>query len=188
MKKTGVLLGQLVMVALLLASGAPLAAQEEPLPDLTVEKSGPETATLNDSGFVNIVHPATVTNIGDAPAEVQSGTVLLRDETEIQGRFTGYGYGGGGGRFGIEGGGTVQHAPSERFYVAGDIFCQYHAMDNPYVMDPGESMFGRTPVRMISGGRVTNCATADPYNVIAESDETNNTDCLTTVVTGRGGS
>ena len=32
------------------------------------------------------------------------------------------------------------------------------------------------------GGHIMNCATVDPDNVIVESDESNNTDCVTTKI------
>ena len=73
-----VLLLALLGAALVLFSGAALA-QEESLPDLTVDKTGPSTATPDDS----VTYFITVTNVGPGDAVLPSGAVLVRDELAL---------------------------------------------------------------------------------------------------------
>ena len=72
-----IVLAVAIGVLVLLASGIALA-QEEPLPDLTIDKTGPSTATPAPDEF--ITYSIDVTNVGSGDAFLPSGAVLVRDD------------------------------------------------------------------------------------------------------------
>jgi uncharacterized repeat protein (TIGR01451 family) len=160
-------------LAALVSFSIPVAgAQEEPLPDLTVEKTGPTTVAAGDAVRYQIV----VTNIGAGDAAIPAGTVLLRDELGIYGRQSFWETGGGG---------CPPHFSGISFQGGGRVagtFTTDHTVNNPAVLPSGGTCSFSTGAGLQNPGRITNCATVDPDNAIRESDETNNTSCVTTRV------
>jgi hypothetical protein len=195
----------LVVLMLLLAAPA-ASSQEEPLPDLTVSKSGPGQVMLEHVGNsesemfnkrVYLEHHTTGVNVGDAPAVFPEGTIVLRNDIVIDGRITSLG---GTGVFGTyEGvitcchqsyfeqgkGSSEQQAQRRHFWtsVRTDNFL-LSGVPNATVW-PSETVEVITSAVFVSEGTFQTCATVDPDNVVVESDETNNTACLTTVVSAR---
>jgi hypothetical protein len=192
-----VLLLASVATALVLTSGIALA-QEGPLPDLAVTKSGPEVVTLEKTGQSEFSkfnksaeprHEATAVNVGDAPAVFEYGEVLINDEFVLNGRITsvghtafgnfeGYPAWSGDGSFEVEGPQPHPFVKSAR----GNYFWRSALPGGSLTVQPGQNFGSITWVTFVSEGTFENCATADPDNVIVESDETNNTACFTTVV------
>ena len=178
-----VLLLALLGAALVLFSGAALA-QEEPLPDLTIDKTGPSTAAPDDF----VTYFIDVTNVGSGDAFLPSGAVLVRDDARSHaGIFQGV----GSSNFNIIEGVTGLPVGIDTQSPPGGTRTRYLTdMVNPEressdaIISPGGALreasvsFG---VRA-SGGYILNCATVDPDNVIVESDESNNTDCVTTKI------
>jgi hypothetical protein len=166
-----IVLAVAIGMVVLLASGAALA-QEESLPDLTVDKTGPSTATPDDY----VEYRFDVTNVGSGDAVLPSGAVLVRDELRTSGalRLSG-GIGGGScGSF------ATQSGPVSPTRLV--VEC-WNSESTDAIISPGGGPgygFVSLDTPPASGGRIINCATADPDNVIVESDESNNTDCVTT--------
>ncbi len=171
-----------ILLAVVLAGGLlvfvqPAQAQTEPLPDLTVEKTGPSTAEPDSNGSIRIDYTVTVRNIGTGGATVQPNVLLLTDTVSARNNFIngtmpgsgnqGYCANGTGGR-----GGASFVYPRCPQYPPDVILAGETRVFNPaiYIASPKRS------------GTVTNCATVDPDNAIAESDESNNTACVTTVI------
>jgi hypothetical protein len=195
------------LVVLMLLLAAPAAfAQEEPLPDLTVSKSGPGQAMLEHVGNSEfemfnkrayLEHQAMGVNVGDAPAVFPEGTIVMSDDIVADGRITSLGTSGAFGNYeGVitcchssyfeqGGGGPQQQAEHRRFWtsVRTDVLL-LSGVPNATVW-PGETVGVITSASFVSKGTYQNCATVDPDNVVVESDETNNTTCLTTVVSAR---
>ena len=187
MQRLMVLAAAIGMVVSLLASGAALA-QEESLPDLTIDKTGPSTATSHE----DVTWHIDVTNVGSGDAFLPSGAVLVRDDVRsYAGKITGTT--GPSNFLTIEGvtglpvGIDVQFPPAP----PGSPWTRYIAdMVNPEressdaIISPGGALRqASVGVRTkASGGHIINCATADPDNVIVESNESNNTDCVTTKI------
>jgi hypothetical protein len=174
-----------IAVVVLLASGIALA-QEELLPDLTVDKTGPSTATPAPDEFV--IYSIDVTNVGSGDAVLPSGAVLVRDEVRshagiFQGSTTG--------NFRtIEGVTGLPVGIDLQFPPGGTRTRLLIDMVNPEressdaIISPGGAL-RQAPVGVdtkASGGYIINCATVDPDNVIVESDESNNTECVTTKI------
>jgi hypothetical protein len=176
MRGAGLLLALLV-AALVLFSGAALA-QEESLPDLTVDKTGPSTATPDEF----VTYSFDVTNVGTGDAVLPSGAVLVRDELSTTGRWTSSSTGGGipVGVTGISGF-SLQQVPSPPTRLIFDI---WNAESTDAIISPGGGVMQNSVGvdTRASGGHIINCATADPDNVIVESDESNNTDCVRTEI------
>jgi hypothetical protein len=184
-----IVLAVAIGMVVLLASGIVLA-QEESLPDLTVDKTGPSTATPDDL----VTHSFDVTNVGSGDAVLPSGAVLVRDNLRASGHLTGFSGGSGinvgvtgvsGGSFATQGG-----------LVAPTRFSEdtWNSESTDAIIAPGGGSTGAfvSVSPPASGGHIINCATVDPDNVIVESDESNNTDCVTTKIlpksaTERGG-
>jgi hypothetical protein len=166
-----VLLLALLGAALVLFSGAALA-QEESLPDLTVEKTGPSTATPDD--FVG--YSITVRNVGSGDAVLPSGAVLVRDELRPSGTLKRSAISAGSCAPGL----TVGPVSPTRL-----LFECWNSESTDFIISPGvepplQGFVGISPPA--SGGHIINCATVDPDNVIVESDESNNTDCVRTEI------
>ena len=155
--------------------GAALA-QEELLPDLTVDKTGPSTATPAPDEFITYFFD--VTNVGSGDAVLPSGAVLVRDELRTSGalRLSG-GIGGGScGSFALASGPV---SPTRLV-----VEC-WNSESTDAIISPGGGPgqgFVSLDSPPASGGHIINCATADPDNVIVESDESNNTDCVRTKI------
>ena len=166
-----IVLAVAIAVLMLLASGAALA-QEESLPDLTVEKTGPSTATPDDF----VTYYITVTNVGSGDAVLPPGAVLVRDELRTSGSLR---------RSPISAGScgpalTVGPVSPTRL-----LFECWNSESTDFIIPPGvepplQGFVALNPPA--SGGHIINCATVDPDNVIVESDESNNTDCVTTKI------
>lgn len=173
-----IVLAVAIGMVVLLASGIALA-QEESLPDLTVDKTGPSTATPDDQ----VTYTFDVTNVGSGYAVLPSGAVLVRDNLRASGRLTGASSASCGnvGVTGVSGGFASQGG-----IVAPTRFREdtWNSESTDAIISPGGGCTGAffsvepTP----SGGHIINCATVDPDNVIVESDESNNTDCVTTKI------
>jgi hypothetical protein len=176
MMRATVLLLALLGAALVLFSGAALA-QEESLPDLTVDKTGPSTAPPDEQVFFFF----DVTNVGPGDAVLPFGTVLVRDEIRSHaGKITGLG---GGDGF-IDGGTGVissEQGPIKPTTVTSDF---HNAESTDAIIFPGGAYRQASVVvrTFRAAGHIINCATADPDNVVVESDESNNTDCVTTQI------
>src|SRR5215208_4629659 len=99
MKRMVVVLGVAAVMAAVVAltAGAALA-QEEPLPDLTIDKTGPSTATAHE--FVGYL--IDVTNVRSGDAVLPSGAVLMRDNLRATGHLTSFA-GGSGAIVGVTG-------------------------------------------------------------------------------------
>jgi hypothetical protein len=181
-----VLLLALLGAALVLFSGAALA-QEESLPDLTVDKTGPSTATPDE----RITYFIDVTNVGSGDAVLPSGAILVRDDLRIaSGKWKEAGFGGG---FTVGVTGIpyfiAQEAPvphNERISTTRLAWewVNYSEFAADAIISPGGglSQGSVSVVTFASGDHTINCATVDPDNVIVESDESNNTDCVTTKI------
>jgi len=186
-----VVFGSGVVLAALLAImvASPAFAQEESLPDLVVDKTGPEVVSIAKSETANVQHDITVTNIGDAPAIFPAtvpAPVLLRDVIYAHGQRQ------GGGAANMNNCPTSRPRPQvpeevkERIDVhpaAASEECLEYTTRVPLMPDQSQPHVLYSYYTFDGGGLVTDCATADPDNLIVESDETNNTDCLTTHVT-----
>jgi hypothetical protein len=167
------LLLALLGAAMVLFSGAAVA-QEELLPDLTVEKTGPSTAGPNDY----VEYRFDVTNVGSGDAVLPSGAVLVRDELRTSGalRLSG-GLGSGScGSF------AVQSGPVSPTRLV--VECWNSESTDAIISPGGGPGYGFVSLQSppASGGYIIDCATADPDNVIVESNESNNTDCVTTKI------
>jgi hypothetical protein len=179
-----IVLAVAIGMVVLLASGAALA-QEESLPDLTVDKTGPTTAAPDDF----VTHYFDVTNVGSGDAILPSGATLVRDTIRVSGSFrhefalahT------GGFPVGVTGipavlssrqGASLSHNPTT-FFID-----EWNDYPTDAIISPGGGfMQFQTSINPpASGGRIVDCATVDPDNVIVESDESNNTDCFTTKI------
>lgn len=181
MKRMVVVLGVAAVMTTVVALTAGTAlAQEEPLPDLTIDKTGPSTATPDDF----VTYYFDVTNVGSGDAVLPSGAVLVRDELRTSGHLTGFSSGGcfnvgvtghSGGSFATQGG-----------LVAPTRFSQdtWNSESTDAIISPGGGCTGGSVgvAPPASGGQIINCVTVDPDNVIVESDESNNTDCVTTKI------
>jgi hypothetical protein len=191
-----VLLLASVATALVLTSGIALA-QEGPLPDLVVTKTGPEEVALEKTGPSKFTkfnksaeprHEATVVNVGDAPAVFEYGEVLINDDLVLNGRITSVGNTHFGDYEGIASGGSSyfeQDGPERRPFwtaVKTNAFLRSAFQGAVVTVQPGQTFGTITWATFVGEGTFENCATADPDNVIVESDETNNTACFTTVV------
>jgi hypothetical protein len=174
-----VLLLALLGAALVLFSGAALA-QGETLPDLTVDKTGPSTVTPDEDATYNI----DVTNVGSGDAVLPSGAVLVRDEPINRvGRITGVSTAGGL-LVGVTGVSSFSLQQVDSGNPPKIIIDYWNAEPVDAIISPGGGLLQSSigVVTRGSGGHITNCATADPNNVIVESDESNNTDCVTTQI------
>jgi hypothetical protein len=174
-----VLLLAFIGAALVLFSGAALA-QEESLPDLTIDKTGPSRATTDDY----VSYSIDVTNVGSGDVVLPSGAILVRDELRAGGRVQGSGFGSGliVGVTGIPYF-IPQEAPLTTKRLAWE-WVNYSEFAADAIISPGGGLMqASVSVDTVApGGHIVNCATADPDNVIVESDESNNTDCVTTKI------
>jgi hypothetical protein len=180
-----IILAVAIGMVVLLASGAALA-QEELLPDLTVDKTGPSTATPAPGQSVG--YNIDVTNVGSGDAVLPSGAVLVRDVVSSRsGRFKGGGYGNVVTTEGVTGLPVGLH---NEYAPGGTRTKQTIDLVNPpwefsdAIISPGGALRGASisVQTEASGGYIINCATVDPDNVIVESDESNNTECVTTKI------
>jgi hypothetical protein len=193
LKRASLLKVALVAVMLagaLLGLTEPSKAQSAPLPDLTVLKTGPATATQGDT----VTWDITMTNIGSGDAVVALPTGSGQ-KTILQDVFTSS---------------TPEHFLASR-WTQEAAFPYDHCFGG--TQEPGRLNLGwflcpeiNQPVDVIPPGGVrgftvtiedlgvsptvestviTNCATVDPDNVITESNESNNTSCVVTVVVPR---
>jgi uncharacterized repeat protein (TIGR01451 family) len=172
-----------IALVVLLASGTALA-QDESLPDLTIDKTGPSTATPGETVGYNI----DVTNVGSGDAVLPSGAVLVRDVVSSRsGRFRGFGYGNVITTEGVTG---LPVGLQNEFAPGVTRTKQTIDLVNPpgefsdAIISPGGAIRGAniSVQTEASGGYIINCATVDPDNVIVESDESNNTECVTTKI------
>jgi hypothetical protein len=190
LKRASLLKVALVAVMLagaLLGLTEPSKAQSAPLSDLTVLKAGPATATQGDT----VTWDITMTNIGSGDAVVALPTGSGQ-KTILQDVFTSS---------------TPEHFLASR-WTQEAAFPYDHCFGG--TQEPGRLNLGwflcpeiNQPVDVIPPGGVrgftvaiedlgvsptvkstviTNCATVDPDNVITESNESNNTSCVVTVV------
>jgi CARDB len=164
-----------VVTAAMFATIATAQAQEEPLPDLTVQKTGPSTASPGDLVRYNII----VSNIGSGIAIVGPGEVLLRDETTVN----------IGTPFKYATGGPANYIVNTKTVGDKVITEAAHRAENGNDgIYPASS--GRAPYQFSvdiqlqpdSKGSITNCATVDPNDEVSESNESNNTTCVSTKV------
>jgi hypothetical protein len=174
-----VLLLAILGAALVLFSGAALA-QDESLPDLTVEKTGPSTAGANDF----IEYRFDVTNVGSGDAVLPSGAVLVRDDLRVPGTLRGSSIGtDSGGLVGVTGisGLATETGSVSRKEFRVDL---RNSESTDAIISPGGGLrqAGVFIDNKASGDFIINCATADPDNVIVESDESNNIECITTKI------
>jgi subtilase family serine protease len=58
----------------------------------------------------------------------------------------------------------------------------WNSSANPIIIQPGDTATMVFHITMASAGAFSDCAVVDPNNVIAESDETNNTACFSTKI------
>ena len=174
-----VLLLALLGAALVLFSGSALA-QEGSLPDLTVDKTGPSTATPDEF----VTYSIDTTNVGFGDAFLPSGAVLLRDEViSNAGKITGLSANSGlpVGTTPSSGFSTQQASGTKRMSFSVEFY-KGDSTDTTIFPGGGLLQTGVGVDTKASGGHIINCATADPDNVIVESDEANNTDCVTTKI------
>ncbi len=147
-------------------------AQEEPLPDLTVETTGPATLAVNEYVHYQVV----LTNAGPGDATVPPNTVLFRDEISFYGRWGSVGFSNGG----------CAVSTSLLGYLHGRTLVPYTwekiTRDYYSVLPSGGTCTYSPSASLQDPGRIKNCAIADPNNAVRERDETNNTSCVTTVV------
>jgi hypothetical protein len=174
----------IVSAGALLAFAVPGKAQSESLPDLTVVKTEVPTPPLGtcpeDPGEWGCWQ-ITVTNIGSGSAVVPAGTggsgaVLVRDVmTYTIGDIAAISAGGGP-LYGVSGSGDPGRS----------VTTWSRNETSPDIIAPGEvrDEFSKqvTLAPSVTSTTVRNCATVDPGNVIPESNESNNTSCLVTVV------
>jgi hypothetical protein len=180
MKRMVVVLGVAAVMAAVVAltAGAALA-QEESLPDLTVDKTGPSTATANEFVIWNI----DVTNVGSGDAVLPSGTVLMRDNLRATGRLTSAGLGSGA-LVGVTGVDCFCDTPESIVHQTRIVAEWRNGQSPDAIISPGGGIQDAQVATNVpaSGGHIINCATVDPDNVIVESNESNNTDCVTTKI------
>jgi CARDB len=178
----------LVTTVALLAVMTTSPAMAEPLPDLTVAKTGPERVSVGKDGSAPVTHHITVTNIGDAPVLIPDVDqfYLVRDVTYRRGQSR------GGGAANLNSCPTQRPRPQvpEEVKEKVNLFlpsvseeCLEYTLRQPLAPGASQPHVLYVTYNMAGGGLVTNCATADPDNLIRESNEANNTDCLTTHVT-----
>jgi hypothetical protein len=180
-----IVLAVAIGMVVLLASGIALA-QEEPLPDLTIDKTGPSTATPAPDEFV--IYSIDVTNVGSGDAVLPSGAVLVRDDVRSRaGIFQGSTIGNFSTIEGVTGlpvGIDLQFPPGgnrTRFLI--DMVNPERESSDAIISPGGALRQASVGVdTKAPGGQIVNCATTDPDNVIVESDESNNTDCVTTQI------
>jgi uncharacterized repeat protein (TIGR01451 family) len=185
MKRMVVVLGVAAVMAAVVALTAGTAlAQEESLPDLTIDKTGPSTATPGEYVTYNI----DVTNVGSGDAVLPSGAVLVRDDIRSRsGRFTAFGFGNVNTTEGVTG---LPFGLHNEFVPGGTRTKQtINLLIPPWessdaIISPGGALRGATisAATEASGGFIIDCATVDPDNIIVESDESNNTECVTTKI------
>jgi hypothetical protein len=180
-----IILAVAIGMVVLLASGAALA-QEELLPDLTVDKTGPSMATPAPGEMVT--YNIDVTNVGSGDAVLPSGAVLVRDDISSRsGRFQGFGYGNVITTEGVTG---LPFGLHNEFAPGGTRTKQtINLLIPPWessdaIISPGGAIRGAniSVQTEASGGYIIDCATVDPDNIIVESDESNNTECVTTKI------
>ena len=175
MRRIILLLPLTVIGVLLLVSGT-VVAQEQSLPDLTVEKSGPAVVTEGEFAIYTIV----VTNEGPGNAIIPPGTGDTQTSPTLWldvARYSHHTVLGSG--CGISGSGYSLSG------VGGHNRSTCAAVRNQNqedVITPGETKMGQGFFPTANPGIIRDCATVDPYNVVEESDETNNTQCLLTKV------
>jgi hypothetical protein len=176
----------IVLAGALLGLAAPSKAQSEPLPDLTVLKTGPATASQGDT----VTWDITMTNIGSGSAVVAALPPGSDQKTILQDVFTS----------------TTREEFIASRWIQEAVFPYDHCFGG--FQQPGQIRLGwflcpniNQPVDVIPPGGVrpftvtivgvsptvestviTNCATVDPDNVIEESNESNNISCMVTVV------
>jgi hypothetical protein len=194
MKRMVVVLGVAAVMAAVVALTAGTAlAQEEPLPDLTIDKTGPSTATPPPGQFVE--YNIDVTNVGSGDAVLPSGAVLVRDDISSRsGRFTGFSYGNvrttegvTGLPFGLDNefAGIPPGAPGvPQTKQTINLLIPSREEFSEAIISPGGAIRGATIGIQTEapGGYIIDCATVDPDNIIVESDESNNTECVTTKI------
>jgi hypothetical protein len=191
----GTALLKMVLVAIVLAGtllglAEPSRAQSALLPDLTVLKTGPATASQGDT----VTWDITMTNIGSGSAVVALPTGSGQ-KTILQDVFTSS---------------TPEHYLASRwtqeavfpynlcsggFQVPGQLSLGWFLC--PEINQPADVIppggvrtftvtiedLGVSPT--VESTVITNCATVDPDNLITESNESNNTSCVVTVVEPR---
>ena len=181
--------GAAVLAGMLLGMATPSEAQSTLLPDLIVHKGEPRTEVLDDGNLYYIYDDITVTNVGSGSATVLPGTVFLRDEMRVRGEASSSIVGGelvGGLGCCIDDGiGPIEVnlyslSDSGVVYEGGPLGAQV-----PDSISPGDVRFGWFSSVGFYGaarnsGVIRNCVTVDPDNAIAESRESNNTDCVVT--------
>ena len=188
MKRMVIVLGVTAVMAAVVALTAGTAlAQEESLPDLTIDKTGPSTATPTpDDPWV--MYYIDVANVGSGDAFWPSDTVLVRDDVRSHaGMFQGVTVGNFETIEGLTGLCCINVQPQPTTPVRTRMIWEW---TNPpwestdAIISPGGALRRASlgvGIRAPSG-YVLNCATVDPDNVIVESDESNNTDCVTTKI------
>jgi hypothetical protein len=176
----------IVLAGTLLGLAEPSRAQSALLPDLTVLKTGPTTASPGDTVSWDI----TMSNIGSGSAVVAALPPGSDQKTILQDVFIS----------------TTQEEFIASRWIQEAEFPYDHCFGG--FQQPGQIRLGwflcpniNQPVDVIPPGGVrtftvtivgvspavestviTNCATVDPENVIEESNESNNISCMVTVV------
>ena len=184
MMRATVLLLALLGATLVMFSGAALA-QEESLPDLTIDKTGPSTAPAQLGE--DVTYYIDVTNVGSGDALLPSGAVLVRDDARS---FSGILQESSAGNFltiegvtGLPVGIDVQYPGNTRTRLITDLVNPERESSDAIISPGGALRQASVGVGTRgSGGYIINCATVDPDNVIVESNESNNTDCVTTKI------
>jgi hypothetical protein len=190
------LLWAVVAVVLMLDPGLALGQETEPLPDLVPVLEAPASASAGDS----LQFYTGVSNVGEGVAVIPHGTRLI-ETTFTKGPhvLTGTGGFGGGPSGGVVEGLQLQTdlcvtGPSTglttgvgKQYCLQSVHLHYDESGEetfPAYVYPGATTSLGVSVQLNQNGGpdVDYCVTVDPDNIIAESDETNNTVCATTQV------
>jgi hypothetical protein len=181
-----------LVLAVLASTGIGTAvAQEEPLPDLEAAKTGPSVVVVGDP----IIHTGVISNAGDTSVVIEPGEYYLRDEAVVRGNqddevSPGFSYIHNYERVPGEelpGGGRSCTGPNQvnLNHCLVHIFEMSNTSQNPITINAGGYTEVTSTYIMLSAGWVTNCIMADPENAIQESNEENNTSCVTTKVQPR---
>jgi hypothetical protein len=189
LKRTALLKMALVAIVLagtILGLAAPGKAQSEALPDLTVVKTryfvNPVFGSCGDP-LTSACWQMPVSNIGSGDAVVPAGNgdegpVLLRDVMNYRvGEVIPSGFGSTGNWCLTNDNST---AGTEVSTLANCLFRE--EVISPFDVEPILLATNAALAPGVESATIRNCATVDPDNVIEESDESNNTSCVVTVL------
>jgi hypothetical protein len=173
------LLKSTMLGALMLVLAAPAALAQE-LPDLTITTTGPENSLVGERAEYHVA----ISNIGTAPAVFPAGSTYCVDEAALKGVIRRPGW-----QMSLH---CDSVFPGMNLAVIGTFPDRGHSvnllvLNSEFAIGAGESGIPRTETYILPSGRgrITNCVTVDPDNVVVESDETNNRSCVTTRVSRR---